>query len=106
MSINEVDIFTGKAARPVNITEKIGGRSILMGYSVKEASGTASAEIDIVNGADATGMIVCPVTLSAGQSTEDWFGPQGLQMDVGVFCHVASGAVVGSVWVHDDWREE
>lgn len=101
MSLTEVALQFWRPSRPINITDVLTGYAVLMGYSVKESTGSASAELDVYNSTAATGLLVIPMTLTAGQSAEDWFGPQGLEMSVGIFCNVASGAVSGSLWIYD-----
>ena len=64
-----------------------------------ETTGTAPASLVLVNGQDATGTIVVPVTLTAGQSTRDYLAGGGVLFDSGVFLRVVSGSVSGSVWV-------
>lgn len=99
MSALEVDLW--RPARPIVLGLQITGRVVLMGYSVKESTGTAGAELDIINGADTTGQVVCPITLLAGESTEDWFGPQGLEMATGIIGNIASGSIKGTIWIAD-----
>lgn len=84
---------------PVPIASQIAGLVILMGYSVKETTGAASAEIDLFDGTDNRGILAIPVTLGSGQSTEDWFGTQGLWFRNGIFGSVISGSVAGSMFV-------
>lgn len=88
----------------VALPQPVGGHVIVYGWSLKESTGTAAAELDLIDGTDATGLNLVPITLTAGQSTRDWLGPQGLHFRNGLFPRVASGAIVGSVWIADPPR--
>ena len=98
-----LEVVMARKVVPVNIKIGITGYVVLYGYSVKESTGTASAEVDLLNGASSAGDLAIPITLSAGQSTEDWFGPQGLHMPGGVYQNVTSGSIAGSLFVCLDW---
>lgn len=95
----ELELVWVPHVRPVPYNSTLPGRIRLFGYSVKESTGAATAELDIYNGADTTGLLAIPIPLAAGQAAEDWFGPQGLHLDVGILGHVASGSVTGSLFV-------
>lgn len=84
---------------PMAVGSKIGGEARLYGYAIKESTGAAPAEVDLLNGADAGGDLVVPITLTAGQSARDWFGPQGVVMEGGIFANVTAGAVKGAIFV-------
>lgn len=71
----------------------------LLGWALLETTGTAAAEIDILNGQSASSDLVAPIALSSGQSTRDWLGPQGITCDAGLFLSVGSGSVRGALWV-------
>lgn len=88
-------------ARPVNYNQAVGGFVLLMGFSLKETTGTAIAELDLYNGTDTSGLDVYPITLAAGQSTADNFAPGGLLFPSGLFPSVVSGSVKGSLWIKD-----
>ena len=98
--VEVVDRHESPRPYPIPLTSVISGYVILFGYSLKESTGAASAEVDIFDGRDTTGLLALPITLAAAQSTEDWFGPQGIHFRGGLFPHVASGSVVGSFFVH------
>ena len=92
-------------AKPVPIPATSASRvlfgpgALVAGWALMETSGTAPASLVLVNGQDATGTIVVPVTLTAGQSTRDYLAGGGVLFDSGVFLRVVSGSVSGSVWV-------
>ena len=73
----------------------------LLGWALVETSGSASAEVDIYDGLSSASTLVAPITLSSGQSTRDYLGPDGLWCQVGVFAALASGAAKLVVWVRD-----
>lgn len=77
------------------------GDCLLIGWAVKESTGTASCSFDIFDGIDATGTRVAPVTLSPGQSVRDWTTAPGIDLKVGVFIRVNSGQVEGTLWLRD-----
>jgi hypothetical protein len=84
---------------PVALPQTVGGYAILLGYSIYESTGSASATLLIYSGTDTKGTLAIPITLGASQSTEDWFGPQGLHMPAGIFPTVTAGTVKGSLFV-------
>lgn len=79
-----------------------GGLAILFGYAIKESTGLASAELDIYDGSFATSTVYIPLPLTPGQAVIDWFGPNGIQMQQGIYTNVASGSIVGSIFVAYD----
>lgn len=77
----------------------LGRRASIMGWAVVENTGTARAQVNIIDGLDTTGTIIAPITLAAGESTRDYLPGQGVHAKVGVYAHVVSGQVTGAVWV-------
>lgn len=70
----------------------------LYGWSFVEDTDTDPASIELIDGGNANGALVVPITLSAGQSTRDWLGKPGLEVRSGLYLNVISGSVSGSVW--------
>jgi class 3 adenylate cyclase len=68
-----------------------------MGFSVREAAGTPAAAAMRLRAGTATGTILATVTLSAGESVRDWFGPSGIQAAGGVYLELLSGTITGGV---------
>ncbi len=71
----------------------------ITGWSLVETTGTARAEIRIIDGRDTTGQVLADITLSAGESTRDYWGPDGIPARVGVLADIVSGSVSGAVYV-------
>lgn len=76
----------------------LGGPLLLFGWSLRESTGAAPAQLDVYDGADQTGQPVATVTLAAGESTRDWLGLPGLYCRRGVFVNAVAGSVAGAVW--------
>lgn len=70
----------------------------LMGFALRETTGTAGATVELRDGTDATGDLVVAVTLAAGESTRDHFGEGGLGLGTGLYLVRVAGSVDGSVW--------
>jgi hypothetical protein len=73
-----------------------GGMKGLVGYSFKA---TADAEIIIRDGDNSSGTGVVYIYLLAGQSVRDQFNP-AVSFRHGMYVHVVSGTVAGSVWTN------
>jgi hypothetical protein len=82
----------------------IAGKCILFGWSVRETSGAAQATVQILNGYDLTGLEVLATQLNPSGVARDWFGPQGIKTDVGIF-PVITGTVKGSIWAWVSGRD-
>lgn len=70
----------------------------LMGWSAAETSGSAGCTINIYDGTDTTGPIVMPIKLASGQSSTDWYGPNGIAFRNAVYLSLASGQAAGSIY--------
>lgn len=63
----------------------------LMGYSIKEmAAGVAT--LSLLNGASSGGTALVHVNLAAAGSTVQWFGPQGIPADSGIWVERLTGS--------------
>lgn len=100
LEVVEFEECYAKATHASPISGKIGGRCILMGWSVRETSGAAPATVQVLNGQDAGGLEVLAAQLNPSGAARDWFGPQGIRTDVGIF-PVITGTVAGALWI---WR--
>lgn len=70
----------------------------LMGWTAAETSGSAGCTINVYDGTDTSGSIVLPIKLASGQSSTDWYGPNGILFKNGVYVSMGSGASEGSVF--------
>lgn len=68
------------------------------GWAFRETTGTAGAVLEIIDGIDANGNLIAPITLLANESTRDLQGIVPLGVEMGIFVHVVSGSVKGALW--------
>lgn len=80
----------------------IARRGKLMGWSLRETGGAATATVDLYDNASAaSGTRVGAVNLAISGSSTVWFGP-GVQLANGLFYDVGgTGVVAGSVYVDE-----
>lgn len=83
-----------------------GGPGRLMGLSLRETTGAAGAQVEVVDGTDSQGEPVMTVALSPGESTREWFGPHGILLERGCFYQVNSGTVDAFAFVAFDSDQE
>lgn len=76
----------------------LSGRCLLMGWGLKESTGNVASAINIRNGQDASGQIVVPISLTAGQSRSDWMAPRGVWCRTGLFVENVTGSTIGALW--------
>ncbi len=62
----------------------------LMGYSCRETAG-AAATLNLRHGTADTDPIVALINLAAGKSDTQWFGPQGLPVEGGIYVDRLTG---------------
>lgn len=99
--IEELVIERHRRPVPVQIPNVFGGRVVVYGFAVKETTGAAPAEVQLWNQSpQGGGFDAVPITLSANESRSEWYGPHGIEFNQGLNAVLASGAVVGSVFVH------
>ena len=77
------------------------GDSRVTGWSFKETTGAAPAELWLIDGNDANGNPFAFITLTANQSVRDVTNDAGLTVTTGLFVRVVSGSVQGSIWAVD-----
>ena len=75
-----------------------GGLLIVTGWAFKEMTNSAGAAFNIIDGQDASGRLVAPITLVTNESIRDLTGDGGLAFESGIFIHVVSGSISGTVW--------
>lgn len=88
-----IPIPTTNASREV-----LGRPALLIGYSFRETTGSATATLEIINGQDGTGVIVGEIALAASGAETEIIGHPGLFCDNGLYLSVVSGSVRGSMW--------
>lgn len=98
--VAELDVMWEWGVYPEPISGPIYGKCKLFGWSIRETTGTMSATVTLLDGADATGLESFGSQLNPSGAARDWLGPQGLTMQVGIF-PVISGTVKGAMFV---WR--
>jgi len=69
----------------------------LMGFAARETTAAAGAVFNIRRGTAASDPIMAPVTLGVNESVREWYGPDGLAADAGIYLDRVSGTtqVVG-----------
>jgi len=72
---------------------------VVFGWSMKNASGTTLATLDVYDGTDHSGTSLFPINLAANQSGRDWFGPNGILFRNGVHINVTAQQVSGAVFI-------
>lgn len=72
---------------------------IFYGFSLREATGLASADVDLIHGAAAGGTVIATVALNAGESIRDNYGGHRLTLPRGLSLKVNAGSVRGAVLV-------
>ena len=90
-------------AQPENVptasASLISGRVLVFGYAVAETTGSATAALRLRDGTASSGTRILPIHLAANESVRDWFGPNGIVYQQGIYVEVVSGAIEGSIWI-------
>jgi hypothetical protein len=68
------------------------------GWSFKETTGSATASLELVDGAGVDGNLIAAINLKANESTRDLAGISAIAAEMGLFVHVISGSIKGAVW--------
>jgi hypothetical protein len=71
----------------------------LLGFSMRETTGAAGATIELRAGDDATADLILAIDLDPGETTREWFGPNGIEFNGGLYVVRVAGTVDGSVWL-------
>ena len=100
-----------RAARPVQVGVAEGAQNLastsagrLVGWSLRESTGTSPAVVRVWDGRDNTGALVACVNLGQGASETQWMAPGGVSFQHGLFVEVIEGdglsvAVEGAVYL-------
>lgn len=82
---------------------------LLLGWSVRETSGTTAATVVFRNGGDTKGALLVTVGLAAGESTSQWAGWPGVAVDTGWWADAGTGAweaVLYALLVDGGYKDE
>lgn len=74
-------------------------QATLRGWSVRESTGLAIAQLDLFDGLAASGVLVATITLKAGESTRDYLPGGGVSLQRGLWVVLTAGAVAGVAWI-------
>lgn len=102
--MDRVEIVWTTQVRPQQVATSVQGHVTLFGWALQESTGIAEAVVTLYNGTDTTGLVTAVITLEPNQSVRDWFGPQGVHMNVGLWSVITSGTVVGSLFIATGWE--
>lgn len=74
------------------------GDCILMGISIMdEAAG--SIKVQVYDGVDDTGIHLLQLNINSGHNDHDWFGPNGIKCNTGIYLKVYSGTPEGAIFI-------
>jgi len=68
-------------------------------HAFKESTGSAPAAYNLTDGNATGAKVILPITLGANESTRDWLGNKGLEVQDGVYFQLVSGSVIGNIQV-------
>lgn len=74
---------------------------LVTGWSFVESTGAAAAAFELLDGNDQNGIDAVEFTLTANQSTRDFWGDDGIYFESGPYLNVLSGSVKGALWYVD-----
>lgn len=86
--------ITPVSARAITASRALvsmGGR--LMGWSVRETSGSAGCVVELYDGTSSAGQLIVPVGVGNGTYIGAWFGDVGLDIEQGIFANVVVGVM-------------
>ena len=96
-----IEVIEGAAAKPLPLpaaSKVLSSREgVLLGWSVRETSGNATATFRLWNTTQAQGVIVATVSLNSGESSRDYL-PRGIECAGGLYFELVSGTLEGSAW--------
>lgn len=73
----------------------------VIGWSLRESTGTANAVVRLFNGTTNNGEQVAEIGMGAGMSDHADIAEGGLWCNAGLFLNVVSGQVRGAVWIRE-----
>lgn len=95
----------GIPARAFSFTDNGGaqqlltGGALLLGWWLKETTGSAPAELVVTDGTAPDALVVADVDLLTSESTREWFGPAGIELRQGAVVTPATGSVNGALYL-------
>lgn len=75
------------------------GGGTLVGFNVKETSGSALASWDIYDGTNPTGLTIITLSVPAGATLTQTITDYGLPFETGLFINHSSGASLFVLWI-------
>lgn len=90
---------------PVSFPAITGGYTLVhtsadvCGWTIREATGTDTAQVELFDGADPTGVPLARLSIPAGHTSVVSTGFMGVRARAGVHVMVTSGLADGVVWV-------
>lgn len=85
----------------VGQTSPIAGAVLVGGWSFRETTGAAPAELQLWDGGPTGGNVIAEIVLAANQSIRDLAPGLGLSTRSALTVNVIAGSVRGSIWVAD-----
>lgn len=103
MLITDVEVWEPVRSVPVPATSTsrniIKTAGALIGWSLRETTGSAAASVDIYDGNTNEGTKVASMAMASGGDDHIYMGPFGIPVRTGLYLDVVSGSVAGAVWV-------
>jgi hypothetical protein len=90
-----VPISMQNAGADVILTSRPGR---LMAYHIVEPTATSGVDALFYDGTSANGRIIIPAYLTAGAHEAINFGPLGVPIESGIFCHMILGQLYAVLW--------
>lgn len=98
------DRLRERPARPVPVPTTttdvpvLGKACLVVGWSFRETTGSARAAATLVNGSGATGDSAAEIGILSGGGHVQGLGDEGVLCEGGLFLHVVTGSVAGTVY--------
>ena len=73
------------------------GPTRLLGWSFSEEA-AAAAKVILRDGNGTAGRVLAVISLAAGESNREWFGPDGIQVSTGLYVDRTTGTTLGAVY--------
>jgi len=73
------------------------GPTRLLGWSFSEEAG-AAAKVILRDGNGTGARVIAVIALAAGESNREWFGPDGIQVNTGIYVDRTAGTSLGALY--------